>query len=92
MESKYFYKSIINFIKQRHPELEVDKISETDNLFDLGYIDSLSVTEFILFLEKLLGREIPIGNYEPRTFHNMKSLFETFCDNEVILSKGDNTL
>jgi acyl carrier protein len=82
MNSENFYKSLQEFLKERRSNGKTNHISEKDNLFDLGYIDSLNVVELILFIEEKTGKEIPIENYTPRTFHTMKQIFDTFFDNE----------
>jgi len=86
MKREALYKSLQEFLKERRPDVKCEHIHEKDNLFDLGYIDSLNVVELILFIEEKIGREIPIENYTPRTFHTMKQIFDTFFDGEAIRS------
>lgn len=84
MNRENFYKSLQEFLKVRRPDADAktNHIYEKDNLFDSGYIDSLNVVELILFIEEKTGKEIPIENYSPRSFHTMKQIFDTFFDNE----------
>ncbi|KOP23025.1 hypothetical protein AMR41_28535 [Hapalosiphon sp. MRB220] len=82
MNRENFYKSLQEFLKERRPDAKKNHICEKDNLFDLGYIDSLNIVELILFIEEKTGKEIPIENYSPTSFHTMKQIFDTFFDNE----------
>lgn len=82
MNRETFYKSLQQFFKERDPDGKENQILEKDNLFDLGYVDSLNVVDLILFIEEKSGKEITIENYTPKSFHTMKQIFDTFFDNE----------
>jgi acyl carrier protein len=71
-----FDKAIEQYFKQINPELSMENISETDNLYEKGLIDSLNTVRLIMFLEKLLDAEIRIDKYNIRDFYTIKSLYE----------------
>jgi acyl carrier protein len=52
---------IAGFIRERFPEAE---ITETDDIFSLGYINSLFAMELVMYLEKTFG--ITLGNDDLR--------------------------
>lgn len=52
---------ITSFIRERFPEAD---ITETDDIFSLGYINSLFAMELVMYLEKAFS--ITIGNEDLR--------------------------
>ncbi|MBF9132818.1 acyl carrier protein [Plantactinospora sp. S1510] len=64
------------FIAGRYPQQE---IADHDDIFALGYVNSLFAMELVVFLEKVFGATIPnqelqIDNF--RSVDRMVSLFE----------------
>ena len=67
---------IIAFIKGRYPQAE---ISESEDIFQLGFINSLFAMELVMFVEKSFGVTIPneelrIDNF--RTANSMSDLVD----------------
>jgi len=67
---------IIAFIKGRYPQAE---ISESEDTFQLGFINSLFAMELVMFVEKSFGVTIPneelrIDNF--RTANSMSDLVD----------------
>ena len=67
---------IISFIKGRYPQAE---ISESEDIFQLGFINSLFAMELVMFVEKSFGVTIPndelrIDNF--RTANSMSDLVD----------------
>ncbi|WP_194910756.1 acyl carrier protein [Catenulispora rubra] len=52
---------ITSFIRERFPEAD---ITETEDIFSLGYINSLFAMELVMYIEKTFG--ITIGNEDLR--------------------------
>ncbi|MGX6606767.1 acyl carrier protein [Micromonosporaceae bacterium Da 78-11] len=64
---------IIGFIRGRYPQAE---ISESEDIFQLGFINSLFAMELVMFVEKTFA--ITIGNDELRidNFRTAKAMTE----------------
>jgi acyl carrier protein len=74
-----FNHAICEFLRTTNPELELDDISETDNLVDLGLVDSLRMVDLIVEVERLLGVEIPVDDLDPRAFHSLRALYDRYA-------------
>lgn len=72
------YQAIKNYLNEQHPHQEIGNLAETDNLFDLGLLTSLTTFELITFLEELQGHEFSIENYSPHAFQSIHNIFEAF--------------
>jgi hypothetical protein len=53
-------------------------VGSTDDLWNLGYLDSLNVIRFLLFLEDLIGHEIEVEEDAAKAFRTLDSVFETY--------------
>ena len=65
---------ILGFIRSRFPQVE---IGETEDIFQIGFVNSLFAMELVMFVEKTFGITIPneelrIDNF--RTADTMASL------------------
>ena len=62
---------ITSFVRERFPEAD---ITETDDIFSLGYINSLFAMELVMYLEKTFG--ITLGNDDLRidNFRTVKAM------------------
>jgi len=78
MEREKFYELFLNYIKANNKNVKIDEIADKDNLFEMGYTDSLSMVKMIVFLEETLGREILLEKYELRNFYSMYDIYNTF--------------
>lgn len=76
MDRIEFYEKFAAYIKELNKNKEIAAISPQDNLFELGYTDSLNMVSIIMFLEELLGEEIALEKYELRTFYTMESMYQ----------------
>lgn len=67
--------SIIKFLKNNILDEEV-KISTSDNLSELG-VDSYSIVEILLFIERKYGFVIPDDELKPENFVDVSSISKT---------------
>ena len=79
MTRQEFYDGLTDYFCRCHPERQIDKITDTENLFDAGYIDSLTVVDLILTIQDMLDIEVTIGNHTVGSFHNMRRIYDTFA-------------
>jgi acyl carrier protein len=73
-----FYQEFLKFLRELNEGKEIQSINESDNLIELGCIDSLSLVSTVMFLEELLGEEIALEKHELRSFYTMENMYNTF--------------
>jgi acyl carrier protein len=64
------------FIK--HGKGECHPIEVDTNLIDNDFLDSLSVVHFVIFLEEVLIREIPIGDFELNSIKTVGAIYDNY--------------
>lgn len=64
---------ILGFITNRFPQAE---ISDSEDIFSLGYINSLFATELVMFVEKTFALTIPNEELSIDNFRTAKSMTE----------------
>jgi acyl carrier protein len=64
---------ILAFILGRFPEVE---IGESDDIFRLGFVNSLFAMELVMFIEKTFGLTIPNDELVIDNFRTAKSMAE----------------
>ena len=59
---------------------QVDEHELTDDtpVIEMGYLSSLDVVEFVLYIESLLGDEIELEDLEPEVFTSTNTMYDTF--------------
>ena len=56
-------------------ESELDDVTP---LIEAGYLSSLDIVEFILYIESLRGEEVELEDLEPEMFASVGTMYETF--------------
>ena len=69
--------ALINFIKQQLIRSAAVEITETTPLVSSGLVDSLSLPQLLLQLEKITGTRISIGKVSPQNFETVQTMLET---------------
>lgn len=64
---------ILTFIRGRYPQVE---ISETDNIFQIGFVNSLFAMELVMFIEKTFSVTVPNDELRIENFHSAVSMTE----------------
>jgi acyl carrier protein len=64
---------ILGFLASRFPE---EEIQETEDIFQLGYVNSLFAMELVMFIEKSFGVTIPNDELRLDNFRTVKSMAE----------------
>jgi methoxymalonate biosynthesis acyl carrier protein len=64
---------ILAFISGRYPQVE---ISETDNIFQIGFVNSLFAMELVMFIEKTFSVTVPNDELRIENFHSAQSMTE----------------
>ena len=66
---------LINFLQEEFPNQGLD-LTESTDLLDDWFIDSLGIIETVLFLEKTFGVDIQRADINGSNFRNVASLSE----------------
>ena len=64
---------ILAFISGRYPQVE---ITSTDNIFQIGFVNSLFAMELVMFIEKTFGVTVPNDELRIENFHSAESMTE----------------
>jgi acyl carrier protein len=64
---------ILAFISGRYPQVE---ISSTDNIFQIGFVNSLFAMELVMYIEKAFGVTVPNDELRIENFHSAQSMTE----------------
>ena len=64
---------ILAFISGRYPQVE---ISSTDNIFQIGFVNSLFAMELVMFIEKTFGVTVPNDELRIENFSSAQSMTE----------------
>ncbi len=62
---------VLGFIRGRFPDVE---ISESEDIFQLGFVNSLFAMELVLFIEKQFAVTIPNDELQIDNFRTAKSM------------------
>jgi len=66
---------IVNRSKQKVADHE---ITDDTPVIEAGYLSSLDVVEFVLYIESLLDDEIELEDLEPEVFTSTNTMYATF--------------
>ncbi|MCW8206078.1 acyl carrier protein [Verminephrobacter aporrectodeae subsp. tuberculatae] len=77
MTYEQFIEQIRNFIATR-AKVQPQVIQADTPLIDSGYVDSLLLTELILFVEDLLGCNIDIDDFRISKFETIESIYQNY--------------
>ena len=60
-----------------------DKLTYDTPIIEEGYLSSLDIVEFILYIEALRGEEVEIDDLEPEVFTSTNTMYQTFFASTV---------
>lgn len=75
-KDEFFAKSREFLAKKK--KLSVEEVSPEAHLVETGLVDSLLMTELILFIEDLTGKEIDIETFELSRFTSLSAIYENY--------------
>jgi len=64
---------ILGFLTTRFPQAQ---IGGSDDIFELGYVNSLFATELVMFVEKTFGITVPNARLNIDNFRTVESMAE----------------
>lgn len=77
MTYEHFIEQTRNFIAAR-AKVQPQEIQPDTPLIDSGYVDSLLLTELIVFVEDLLGCHIDVEDFRLSTFETIESIHKNY--------------
>jgi len=72
-----WHREIGQFFAALHPNKPVAISAET-NLIDSELLDSLSLVHFLLFVEGLLEKQIPIGDFTLDSISSINAIYDNY--------------
>ncbi len=54
------------------------QLKDDTPIIEDGYLSSLDIVEFILYIESLIGEELELEELEPEMFTSTNTMYETF--------------
>lgn len=73
-----FVCGVREYLIERKPHLDATRLTPDASLWELGYADSLGTVELILFVERMIGGEIPIDSAYVRSFATIQSIYDAY--------------
>lgn len=64
---------ILTFVRERYPQAEID---ESQDIFSLGFVNSLFAMELVMYIEKTFGVTIPNDELRIDNFRTANSMAE----------------
>lgn len=74
LKKKEFLDALVAQLRVLNPDLPAAPIGEDDNLFDLGYVDSLKMIELTVWIQKSCGASFNPGDYDPQHFYSLRAI------------------
>ncbi len=68
----------VNDFLSRMNIIKYKKVNVDTNLIDNDLLDSLSIVHFVIFLEEVLKREIPIGDFELNSIKTISAIYDNY--------------
>lgn len=64
----------------KHSKIPVvdSRLTHDTPIIEEGYLSSLDIVEFILYIESLRGEEVDIDDLEPEVFTSTNTMYQTF--------------
>lgn len=58
--------------------VDADALEDSTPVVEAGFLSSLDIVEFVLYLESLRDAEIDVEALEPQVFTSIDTIFQTF--------------
>ncbi|MEU8180109.1 acyl carrier protein [Micromonospora sp. NPDC049044] len=71
MEDAHIHKALFEFIEGRHPDI---RFGPADDIFALGFVNSLFAMELVLFLESTFEFTVPVDALRLENFRTVEAM------------------
>jgi D-alanine--poly(phosphoribitol) ligase subunit 2 len=82
MSLDYLSDKVRGFLAEINPATPLDVTAES-NLLEAGLLDSMSLVQFVLFIERTLSIEIPIGDFVLDSITSISSIYDHYVLGEL---------
>ena len=76
MEQQQFVERMTAYLRSKRPDADSDALTPAASLWDLGYLDSVSMVELIIFVEGLLGGSVTLDTSDVRSFGSIQAIYD----------------
>lgn len=87
MDRQAFYDDVRAYIvkaaQKRGVATSAVEFTEDSNLFDIGLVNSYSMVNLLMYVERLLGISVDVTEHDPEAFFTLRGLFEGLADQAV---------
>ncbi len=73
-----FHSHIVSYLAARAALPKGWSRSSSDNLFDLGILESFDLPDLVAHIERVLGRPADLTSHRIETFYTLDSMYEAF--------------
>jgi hypothetical protein len=86
MEEQRFVAQMTEYLRNKRPEADGSALTPEANLWDLGYLDSVSMVELVWFVENLLGGNVLLDTSDVRSFGSIQAVYDNHVRPRVAAS------
>lgn len=76
MEQQQFVDLMTAYLRSKRPDADSQALTPDASLWDLGYLDSVSMVELIMFVEGLLGGNVTLDTSDVRSFGSIRAVYD----------------
>lgn len=76
MTEEQFVHAVKDYLAGAKPDLDASRLTPDDNLWELGYLDSLSTADLVVFVEGLAGREIDLAGGDVKSVRSIRAIYD----------------
>ena len=87
MDKKKFFDAVSDYILEHRPDvphaadtLTITSVPATENLFDLGLVDSRAMLDLLTFVEELTDREVDVLNIDISRLFTLEGIYGVVFD------------
>ncbi|SIT19405.1 hypothetical protein SAMN05421686_11618 [Thalassolituus maritimus] len=77
MERKEFYSKVIAYLNDRTDVPSDWAWGDTDNLFDVGIIESFDLPDLVNKIEEITGNEIQVSGLKVEHFYTLQTMYDS---------------
>jgi acyl carrier protein len=76
MEQQQFVDLMTEYFRGKYPDADAQALTPGASLWDLGFLDSVSMVELIIFVEGLLGGNVTLDTSNVRSFGSIQAIYD----------------
>jgi hypothetical protein len=76
MEQQQFVDVLTQYLRTKRAGIDGTLLTPEANLWELGFVDSVSMVELILFVEGILGDDVMLDVTDVRSFGSVQAIYD----------------